>query len=153
MTYLLTGRRVLAIILILVGAAMLRETYTAQSGFLADSIGMGPMTYPRYLLFGWLACSVLFFILPEHENGFESISKSYKAIIRATSLIVAYVIMFQYLGLLLSSIFFLIAFFIAEGYRNVKLGIVVAISFSFVFWFTFEKILKVSMPEGFISFF
>jgi len=151
MVAFLTGKRLLAAWFVTIGIIMLRETYTAETGFLANSVGMGPMTYPRYLLIGWLGASVLYLIVGGPRNEAESIRGSGKAILIAAGLMAAYVLMFYYLGLFLSTLIFLWAFFHAEGYRNVKVGLLTAGVSSFLFWFVFERLLQVPMPEGFIG--
>ena len=59
--------------------------------------------------------------------------------------------MFQYIGLLESTIIFLLAFFQAEGYRNYKISIPIALISAFLFWFVFERLLSVPMPGGVLS--
>jgi putative tricarboxylic transport membrane protein len=153
MASFMTGSRWLAIACIAAGVILLRETYTFQGGFLADSIIMGPMTFPRYLAFGWLGASVLYFLFPGNASGAEDTTRSRRALLTATILIAAYVALFYYLGFLVSTILFLMAFFFAEGYRNAKLAVLIASVTSFLFWFVFEKILQVPMPEGILSLF
>ena len=145
------GRKILGILFILTGALLLRETYTFEGGFMSNASAMGPMTYPRYLLFGWTGASVFFFILPGRKGNPESIQKSKKSLLMAMVLISAYVFMFQHIGLLESTILFLLAFFHAEGYRNLKLSIPIALVSSLAFWYIFEKILSVPMPAGILS--
>jgi hypothetical protein len=65
--------------------------------------------------------------------------------------ITAYVFLFQYIGLLESTTIFLLVFFHAEGYRNYKRAVPIALGSSFLFWFVFEKILAVPMPGGLLS--
>ena len=132
------------------GGILLRETYTFKGGFMLDEGAMGPMTYPRYLLYGWLAASLLYFTFPGKDKA-EEFSQSRKALFVAAVIITAYVFLFQYIGLLESTIFFLLAFFHAEGYRNYKLAIPIALGSSFLFWIVFEKVLAVPMPGGFLS--
>ncbi len=148
----ITGKRVLAAVFIISGTIMLRATYTAETGFLAYSVGMGPMTYPRYLLFGWLSSSVLYFILRGTDREVESIVESRRSVSIAAFIIVAYVVMFYFLGFLLSTAIFLVVFFYAEGYRNLKVGLPTAIVSSALFWFVFEKVLQVPMPDGILSY-
>jgi hypothetical protein len=150
MAAFLSGKRLLALMFIISGAILLRETYTFEGGFLADEGAMGPMSYPRYLLFGWLGASIIFFFFPGKDRA-EDTSKSRKALIKAAIIITAYVFMFVYIGLLESTIIFLLAFFQAEGYRNYKLSIPLTLVSSFLFWFVFERLLAVPMPGGVIS--
>jgi hypothetical protein len=150
MTGFFTSRRLLGLLFILIGAVLLRETYTFQGGFLAESGAMGPMSYPRYLLYGWLGASVLYFGFPGKDST-EDISQSRKALSIAAVIVTAYVFLFQYIGLLESTTIFLLAFFHAEGYRNYKLAIPIALVSAFLFWFVFEKILAVPMPGGIIT--
>jgi hypothetical protein len=151
MAHLLTAKKLLAAAFIMIGVVMLRVTYTAEKGFLADSVGMGPMTYPRYLLFGWLAASALYFIFPDTRET-ENIKESIRPVLIAAGMIAGYVVMFFYLGLFMSTSIFLLAFFYVEGYRDLKVGIFTALLGAFVFWFVFEKQLQVPMPEGIFGF-
>lgn len=145
------GRKALGMVFILTGVLLLKETYTFEGGFMSDASAMGPMTYPRYLLFGWTGASVCFFILPGRNDDRESIQKSGKSLLMATVLITAYVFLFQHIGLLESTILFLLAFFHAEGYRNLKRSVPIALVSSLAFWYIFEKILSVPMPAGMLS--
>jgi hypothetical protein len=150
MTNVLTSRRLLGLLFLISGAILLRETYTFEGGFMAEEGAMGPMSYPRFLLFGWLVASLLYFIFPG-RNDAEDMSQSRMALLRSAVIITAYVLLFQYIGLLESTIIFLLAFFFAEGYRNYKLAIPIALASSFLFWFVFEKLLAVPMPGGILS--
>ena len=64
-------RRLLGLLFLLSGAILLRETYTFEGGFLAEEGAMGPMSYPRFLLFAWLGASALYFCFPGPGRGRE----------------------------------------------------------------------------------
>jgi hypothetical protein len=145
-----TSKRLVGLLFLISGGILLRETFTFQGGFMMDEGAMGPMSYPRYLLYGWLAASLLYFLFPGKDKA-ENISQSRKALLVAAVAITAYVFLFQYVGFLEATIIFLLAFFYAEGYRNYKLAVPIALGSSLLFWFVFEKLLAVPMPGGFLS--
>lgn len=147
------GSRVTALIFLLIGLVFLVEALRFQPDFVDDSLSMGPMDYPTWLIYGWLFMSLLFFITAKPGPEKVDLSKSGPALFRATLLIGAYYFSFPYLGLFASSLLFFIVFMLVEGYRNYKVAIPVAFLSAFLFAFVFEYLLKIPMPRGILGLF
>jgi len=147
------GTRITALVFLLIGAIFLVEAHNFKPEFLDDSLKMGPMDYPMWLIYGWIFVSLLFFINAESSSEKIDLSKSKMALLRAVVIIACYYFSFPWLGLFTSSFLFFMAFLIAEGYRNYKIGLPVAFISAFLFTFVFESLLKISMPRGILIFF
>ena len=111
------------------------------------------MAYPTWLTYGWLLISLIYFVTGKKASSPVDISKSKRALFVVTLLIGCYFFLFPLLGLPLSSFLFLVAFFLYEGMRDIKIIIPIALLISFLFWFVFEQLLKISMPRGILSLF
>ena len=147
------GSRITALIFLLIGIVFLVEAFNFKPDFVDDSLKMGPMDYPIWLIYGWLFMSLLFFITAKTNPEKIDISKSKNALIKAVLVIGCYYFSFPWLGLFTSSFLFFQIFLIIEGYRNYKVGIPVALGSAFLFTFVFENLLKISMPRGILIFF
>jgi|GEM_PF-546491 len=145
--------RVTALVFLVVGCVFLYSAVTFEPGFQDDSLVMSPMAYPTWLVYGWLAVSLIYFVTGKKTLKRVDISKSKRALFIVALLIGCYFFLFPVLGLPLSSFLFLLAFFLYEGMRNFKIIIPIALFISFLFWFVFEQLLKISMPRGVLSLF
>ena len=153
MRFFFNGSRITALIFLLIGIIFFNETYHFKPDFVDDSLIMGPMDYPIWLIYGWLFMSFLLFITAKPNPEKTDLSKSKMALLRAVFVISCYYLSFPWLGLFASSFLFFLVFLVAEGYRNYKVGIPVALLSSFLFTFVFEHLLKISMPRGILAFF
>lgn len=143
--------RVTALLFLLIGGIFLYSALTFEPGFQDDSLVMTPMDYPTWLIYGWLFISLIYFITGKKSLAVVDVSKSKKALVVVALLIGTYFFLFPVLGLPLSSFLFLITFFLYEGMRDLKVIVPVALLISFLFWFVFEQLLKISMPRGILD--
>lgn len=143
--------RVTALIFMFVGCVFLYSALSFEPGFQDDSLVMSPMAYPTWLIYGWLFLSLVYFITGEKTLALVDVSKSKKALAVVALLICTYFFLFPVLGLPLSSFLFLISFFLYEGMRDLKVIVPTALLVSFLFWFVFEQLLKISMPRGILD--
>ncbi len=153
MQNLLNRNRITALVFMVIGFVFLCSARTFEPGFQDESLVMSPMAYPTWLIYGWLAVSLIYFITGQKSLVLVDISKSRRALFVVTLMIGTYFFLFPVLGLPLSSFLFLMAFFIYEGMRNFKVIIPTALLISFLFWFVFEKLLNISMPRGVLDLF
>ena len=105
----LNGSRITALIFLLIGLIFLFEAYNFEPDFVDDSLRMGPMDYPIWLLWGWLSMSLIFFITARADPEKVDISKSKTALLKAVMVIGAYYFAFPWLGLFASSFLFLVS--------------------------------------------
>jgi hypothetical protein len=152
MRKLYNGHRLTALVFLVVGMVFLKASRSFEPGFADDSLAMGPMAYPIWLIYGWILMSLLYFITARPDLNFIDISKSKTALLRAVLIIGCYFFIFPWLGLFASSFVFFVIFLLVEGYRNYKRVIPIAFFSAFLFWLVFEQLLKISMPRGVLIF-
>lgn len=148
MHYIFTKKNILALIFIVIGGILLKETYAERVVFYASPDELGPMTYPRYLLWGWLGLSVLYLIFPRKPIDAERIKEWLPSIAAVIASITVYILLFKYIGLLLSTFCFLLLFFYILKYRDPKRVLALACATSVTIWVIFEKLLAIPMPSN-----
>ncbi len=148
MQYFFNKKNLLALIFIIVGFILLKESYTERGVYYISADELGPMTYPRYLLWGWISLSVLYLLMPPREFDLSNVKSSMGSFTYAVVSIVVFYLLFQHLGLFFSTFIFLIIFFYIMGLRNLKKVLSVAFLLSFSAWIVFEKILDIPMPSA-----
>ena len=148
MKYILTKKNLLALVFIAIGGLLLKETYAERVVFFISPDELGPMTYPRYLLWGWLGLSVLYLIIPRRPVDKEDIKDWLPILSAVAASITAYILLFKYIGLLLSTFFFLLLFFYILNYRDPKRMLAISSATAAVIWVVFEKLLAVPMPSS-----
>ena len=153
MRKLYNGHRLTALVFLVIGMVFLRASLSFEPGFADDSLAMGPMAYPSWLIYGWIFMSLLYFITARPDPDFIDISKSKLALLRAVLIIGFYFFSFPWLGLFASSFVFFVIFLLVEGYRSYKRLIPIAFFSAFLFWLVFEQLLMISMPRGIFIFF
>jgi hypothetical protein len=153
MRELLTRDRVIALVFIACGAVFLSVALTFSPGYLDDSMVMGPMSYPKWLLIGWVSVSGIYFVTGKKQKSPVDLSKSAPSLLASLAVIAAYFFLFPVLGLPVSTFLFLVAFCFLGGMRNLKIVLSVAGLTALLFWFVFEEILKISMPRGILDLF
>lgn len=146
--------RVTALVFMAIGCVFLYSALTFEPGFFQDdSLVMSPMTYPTWLIYGWLFVSFIYFLTGKTTLTVVDVSKSMKALLIVALLIATYFFLFPVLGLPLSSFLFLLCFFLYEGMRDLRVIVPTALFISFLFWFVFEQLLNISMPRGVLALF
>ena len=88
-------------------------------------------------------------IEPSGGAGFGLVSPKARQILIIASL-VAYIILLEYLGFLITTFLFLLVQFILLGYRKKSTILTVTICITFVIFLVFEKIFLIMFPEGVI---
>lgn len=151
MQQFLNRNRVTALVFIILGGVFLYSALTFEPGFQDDSLVMSPMAYPTWLVYGWIFISFIYFLTGKKALVKVDVSKSRRALFVVTLLIGSYFFLFPVLGLPLSSFLFLIAFFLYEGMRDIKVIVPTALFIAFLFWFVFEQLLNISMPRGILA--
>ena len=151
MQYIFTKKNLLALIFIAIGGLLLRETYAERVVFYTSPDELGPMTYPRYLLWGWLSLSVLYLIFPRKPFYAEGIKDWFPILAIVIASIAAYIFLFKYVGIFLSTFCFLLLFFYILNYRDPKRMLVLASATAVLIWFIFEKLLAIPMPGSILG--
>ncbi|MCB2214959.1 tripartite tricarboxylate transporter TctB family protein [Desulfofustis glycolicus] len=144
----LNRNRVTALVFICLGAALLYVALTFKPGYVDDSLVMGPMSYPKWLLIGWITFSIIYLVTGKNRECGVDLTKSARPLLAALAVITAYFFLFPFLGLPLATFLFLVAFCFLEGMRDFKVVIPVAGFTATMFWLVFEAVLRISMPRG-----
>jgi hypothetical protein len=151
MRYIFAKKNLLALIFIAIGVYLLRETYAERVVFFTSPDELGPMTYPRYLLWGWLGLSVLYLVIPRKPFDAEGIKDWLPILTVVIASIAAYIFLFKTIGLFLSTFCFLLLFFYILNYRDPKRMLVLASTTAVVIWVIFEKLLAIPMPGSILG--
>lgn len=151
MKSVLTLKHLMAAFFLAAGGFLLKETYAERVVFYASPDELGPMTYPRYLLWAWLVLSGLYLVIPRRGFDLSAIRSSLPLLIGSVLSMVLYMVMFKYLGLFASTFVFLIIFFYILNYRRPWRMVLLAASTAFFAWLIFEKLLEVPMPANILG--
>lgn len=151
MRYIFTLKNGLALLFLGIGGIMLNETYRERTVFFFSPDELGPMTYPRYLLWGWVILSSLYLIIPRKPFNSDLVVRSLPTLVAATASIIGYIIFFKYCGLLIATFLFLLLFFYILGYRQPIRTVGIAASTAAISWLIFEKVLAIPMPSSILQ--
>jgi hypothetical protein len=151
MRYIVTLKNGIALLFLAVGGFLLKETYRERTVFFFSPDELGPMTYPRYLLWGWVALSALYLIIPRKPFDGKQVIQSLPILIAATAAIGAYIALFKYCGLFVATFLFLLLFFLILGYRHPAKIISIAGITAVISWLIFEKLLAIPMPTSILQ--
>ena len=143
-----TKKNLLALVFIAVGSYLLKETYAERVVFYVSSDELGPMTYPRYLLWAWLGLSGLYLMVPRKPFDASEIKACLPLLASVVATIIAYMVLFKSAGLFLSTLLFLMLFFYVLNYRDPKRMLLISASSAVIVWIVFVKFLAVPMPAG-----
>ncbi|TLS38544.1 tripartite tricarboxylate transporter TctB family protein [Pseudalkalibacillus caeni] len=92
--------------------------------------------------------SVLLFFQSPHEKPAFKLKKEEVAILLSVfGLILGYILLFEFLGFLLTTIIFLIVTSRILGYTNWKSIISVSLGFTVVLYFSFNYLLQIYLPQ------
>ncbi|MCG8617536.1 MAG: tripartite tricarboxylate transporter TctB family protein [Desulfobacterales bacterium] len=151
MKYMLNIKNGIAVLFLAAGAYLLNETYVEREIFYFSADELGPMTYPRYLLWAWMGLSALYLILPREPADLSNIKASLPLLAGGTLAIIIYIVLFKTLGLPISTFLFLMIFFYILRYRNPLKMVGLSITCAVAVWVIFEKLLGVPMPGGILT--
>jgi len=113
---------------------------------------MTPTLFPRIATVGLGAMSVLFFIqtlLKPEENPFKDLDRvALGKYVIFLLILTAFAWMFDPLGFILSGIIITAVLTVFLGNRNIYMVALLSISVPITVYFVFNKLLKISLPEG-----
>ena len=151
MKFIFTLKNLLAGIFMVAGGLLLQQTYAERVVFFTSSDELGPMTYPRYLLWAWMILSAFYLVIPRRAFNAEIIRSSLPLLTGSVLSIILYMVLFKYLGLFISTFTFLLIFFYILNYRNPGRMVLLASVTAFSVWIIFEKLLEVPMPSNILG--
>ncbi len=142
------GNILLGGIFLALGLLLLKVAYEPHDMLFADPNALHIMTYPKILLYIWIIGSVFYAFGKKDCYTWADFKKSKFQLLKVLLCIAFYAIAFEYLGLFISTLLFLLIFFWVMNYRN-KLTVPVALLCAAITWVCFEKLLGIPMPRPF----
>ncbi len=136
------------LLFLICGVILLHSSYAARGVTFAAPDELGPMVYPRALLYFWVALSAIYLVLPQKPFAAAELQKSLPGLCLVAGVIAAYIFLFGVMGLFGSTVAFLLGFFWVMGYREWRRGIPIAMLLGVITWLVFEKVLGVIMPPN-----
>lgn len=114
-------------------------------------MGLKPTLFPRLATLALIGLSIWFLIISfriDEKNGFKEVAKEgYFRIIVSLVVFVAYALLFDPLGFVVSSMLVAGTLSTFYGNRNILVGILVSVGAPLGIYYVFTRLLKVSLPE------
>ena len=114
-------------------------------------MGLKPTLFPRLATLTLIGLSIWFLIISlgiDEKNRFKDVAKAgYFRIIVSLVVFVAYALLFEPLGFVVSSILVAGTLSTFYGNRNILVGILVSFGAPLGIYYVFTRLLKVSLPE------
>lgn len=144
---------IVGLFLLLLGCFLMYFSLSVENIFQASAGEMGVMTYPRIILGIWIFFSICLMLSSFEQYDFEELVKILPTIAKSCAAIAMYILLLQYVGIILSTFIFLVVFFWLMQYATITKRIISAAIGSVLTWLIFEKILGIIFPNPFwISF-
>jgi putative tricarboxylic transport membrane protein len=145
-------RLIVPVFFFMVGLVYLIASFNLPKAKLGDP--HGPLYFPAIVCVILTVLSVVYFFQELKKRNIEF--KEFKVFLEGRTrfliastlvLIFVYTFLFERIGFLYSTIVFLSGLlFVINGKQKWKANIVIAVSFSFISWYTFAVLLQVSLP-------
>jgi putative tricarboxylic transport membrane protein len=114
-------------------------------------MGLKPTLFPRLATLTLIALSIWFLIISlriDEKNRFKDVAREgYFRIIVSLVVFVAYALLFEPLGFVVSSMLVAGTLTTFYGNRNILVGILVSLGAPLGIYYVFTRLLKVSLPE------
>ena len=120
--------------------------------FLGRSLmGLQPTLFPRLATLGLIGLNIWYLIISfrlEEKNLFKELKKeNFFKVIASLIVFIAYALLFEPLGFVLSSFLVVASLSTYYGNRNIIIGLLVSLGVPLVIYYIFTHLLKVSLPE------
>ena len=114
-------------------------------------MGLKPTLFPRLATLGLIVLSIWYLLISfkiDEKNLFKEVKKHlYFRVVASLVVFLAYALLFEPLGFVLSSILVTGTLSTYYGNRNILVGIVVSFGVPLGIYYVFTRLLKVSLPE------
>ena len=142
------GNIVMGAFFLIIGLVLLKVAYEPHEMLFADPNALHIMTYPKILIYIWIIASLFYAFGKKDCYTWDDFKKTKFQLLKVLICIGVYAFAFEYLGLFISTVLFLLLFFWVMNYRN-KLTVPIALLCAAVTWVCFEKLLGIPMPRPF----
>lgn len=114
-------------------------------------MGLKPTLFPRLATLGLIGLSIWYLLISfkiDEKNLFKEVEKHlYFRVVASLVVFLAYALLFEPLGFVLSSILVTGTLSTYYGNRNILVGIVVSFGVPLGIYYVFTRLLRVSLPE------
>ena len=114
-------------------------------------MGLKPTLFPRLATLALIGLNIWYLIISfriDEKNGFMEVSKEgYFRVVATLTVFLAYALLFEPLGFVLSSVLVAGSLSTYFGNRSIPVGIAVSLGVPIGIYFVFTRLLKVSLPE------
>ena len=114
-------------------------------------MGLKPTLFPRLATLALIGLNIWYLIISfriDEKNGFKEVSKEgYFRVVATLTVFLAYALLFEPLGFVLSSVLVAGSLSTYFGNRNILVGITVSLGVPIGIYYVFTRLLKVSLPE------
>jgi len=114
-------------------------------------MGLKPTLFPQIATLSLIGLSIWYLVISfriTDKSLFSQVTRQgYFRIIASLVVFIAYALLFEHLGFVLSSVLVAGTLSTFYGNRNILVGIVVSVGVPIVIYFVFTRLLKVSLPE------
>ena len=136
-------------LLVALAIGLYTQTFTTAN-FAVGPDSIDPMAYPRVLLYVLMACGVIIALAPSASacaqgDGIPMISSR---IVLTSVVLVAYALLVNVLGFVVSSFCASAACAVVMGWRRIPLLLGVNALGMLLFWGFFRFVLKIPLPQG-----
>lgn len=132
--------------LFLVGAALLVHSFDAHYEGMGIGANVGPMYYPRILLWLWCALSLVLVVQPLLGREKDVPSQRWLPLAGIVVLVSAGAILMTVIGFLFSTILFCVSASLFMGYRRIGGLLLTGIGFPLGTWYLFQEVLLIPLP-------
>lgn len=140
---------VVGLVLLLAGVFLLHDSFVTKEVFESQPGELGYMTYPRAILYGWIAVSVILIFSRSGVYDLRELRKSLPDLSKAACSLAVYAVLFLYTGVLVGTFVFLVLFLWLMKFGRPRAALVFSVLVSLATWLVFEKLLGVIFPTPF----
>ena len=140
---------ILGLLLLCIGGGLLAHTYDPQ--YISDQVDVqfGPMFYPTLILVSWLSLSLAMIVEGILKSPVTTQTKlNLPMLIMFSLLVVFFIIILDYAGFLISSIFFFLISSLIMGWRKPISLIATGILFPLITWYVFEHLMHLPLAHS-----
>ena len=139
-------RLLLSLSLFLIGALLLLQSYVGEKTT-AAAADVGPMFYPRILLWGWTILGGAMCLQALRRPESLSPVPNRAALLWGMGLTFVFGFLMESVGFFLLSVFFCFLYPFVQGYKRLHVLIPFCVLYTIFVWYLFNHVLFIFLPE------
>ena len=140
------GRFILSSCLFTIGVMLLLQSYFGERTR-AAGMEVGPMFYPRILLWLWVMLSCAMSVQAFRSGAPAAAVENWKSLLWSMALTLALGFFMEPAGFVIISVLFCYLIPYMQGYRNHKVLVCFSLLYTALIWYLFNKVLYIFLPE------